>query len=416
LMRVEELFLRARTPSPRLGAEFTKLWGASAVSNIGDGVMIGAAPLLTSSLTTDPTLVSGAAFAGALPWLLFSLFSGVYADRLDRQRVIVVVNVVRGLVVTALAVTVLTGVVSIPIIYVSTFLLCTCETLADTAAASYVPSVVPRDQLQTANTRLMATFTVGNMFVAKPLGAYLFVAAAALPFGFNALTFFIAAIFIALMKKVPVTVPQQPRRGVLAEAAEGVRWLFRHRLLWAIAVAMGLGNLMFAAAFAVFVLYARQRLGVSEVQYGFLLTAFAAGGLLGTAVAGRLRNRFGTAALLRTGLLIEAATHLVLASTTQPLVAAGAIVVFSVHSMVWGVIVVTLRQHLVPDHLLGRVTSVHALFDATGFAVGAPLGGLLADRLGIAAPYWFAGCTMVLIALISWRSLGQAADGVRENR
>ncbi|MGV9840393.1 MFS transporter [Nocardia niigatensis] len=171
----------------------------------------------------------------------------------------------------------------------------------------------------------------------------------------------------------------------------------------------GVGNVVFCAAFATFVLYARERLGTSGIGYGLLLTASAFGGLFGTAAARRLQAWFPTAFLLRTGLVVEAATHLGLALVRSPLAAATILVLFGVHTMVWGVIVVTIRQREVPDELRGRVGSVYSLFDLGGAAIGSLLGGLVAQALGVVAPFWIAAAVMACATAAAWRPLGDAA-------
>ncbi|RKR89235.1 transmembrane secretion effector [Micromonospora pisi] len=394
--------------SARLGADFTKLWTASAVSNIGDGVTMAAGPLLVASITADPALVAGAVFVQQLPWLIFALISGAYVDRLDRRRLVVLVNALRAVALTPLTLAVATDTVTVALIYTVFFLLGTGETLADTASGAFLPAIVAPERLATANARLMATFTVANQFVAKPLGAWLFVIAAAAPFGVNALTFAVAAALVATIRPVPAP-PSAPRTSLGAEIGEGLRWLWRHRLLRTLAVSMGLGNVAFCAAFAVFVLYARQRLGLSDIGYGFLLTTFAVGGLLGTLLAPRLQATFGASALLRTGLIVEVVTHATLAITRTPLVAAGILIVFGIHTMVWGVIVVTLRQRVVPRHLLGRVGSVYALLDLGGAALGSLLGGVLARTWGLTTPFWLAATAMAMITVAAWRPLRESS-------
>jgi len=397
------------TMPARLGAEFSKLWAASAVSVVGDGITGAAGPLLVASLTTDPALVAGAAFAHQLPWLVFSLVSGAYVDRLDRLRLIVTVDLLRGGTLAVLVVAVATGTVNVPLIYVVFFLLGTGATLAGPASSAVLPALVAAEKLAHANARLMATFTIGNQFLAKPLGAALFVVAAAAPFGVNALTFVLAAAVVATVRCDPAPAPPvvASRPRLWSDVAAGVRWLWRQRLLRALAMSMGASNVVFCAAFAVFVLYARHRLGLSEVGYGLLLTTFAVGGLTGTAVASRLQARFGSTALLRGGLVIEAITHLVLATTTTPLVAAIMLIIFGIHTMVWGVIVATLRQRITPAPLLGRVTSSYALLDLGGAALGSLLGGLLAHTWGITAPFWIAAAVMTVIITAAWRPLAQ---------
>jgi MFS family permease len=395
--------------SARLGADFAKLWTASAVSNLGDGVTMAAGPLLVASLTSDPALVGGAVFVQQLPWLLFALISGAYADRLDRRRLVVIVNALRAVALTGLTLAVATDTVTVAVIYVVFFLLGTGETLADTASGAFLPAIVAPERLASANARLMATFTIVNQFVAKPLGAWLFVIAASAPFGVNALTFAIAAALVASIRPIPAPAPV-PRTRLHQDIAEGVRWLWHHRLLRTLAVSMGLANVAFCAAFATFVLYSRQRLDLTDVGFGVLLTTFAVGGLIGTVLAPRLQTTFGAGNLLRAGLVVEVITHTTLAVTTTPLVAALILVVFGIHTMVWGVIVVTLRQRVVPQHLLGRVGSVYYLLDVGGAAIGSLLGGIIARAWDLTTPYWIAAVAMALIVIVAWRPIGQASS------
>jgi predicted MFS family arabinose efflux permease len=394
-----------------ISADFVKLWTASAVSNIGDGVTMVAGPLLVASLTSDPAAVALAAFAQQLPWLLFALISGAWADRFDRRRLVVVVNLLRAVAMGVLVAAVASGAVTVWLIYATFFLLGTGETLADTASAAFVPAIVPADRLPSANAWLSATFTVANQFAAKPLGAWLFVVAAALPFGVNAVTFAAAAAMVAGIRSLPRV--DRPTTTVRADIASGVRWLWNHRLLRTLAVTMAFGNLVFCAAFAIFVLYSKQRLGLSDVGYGVLLTAFAAGGLLGTIAAPRLLARIPATALLRAGLLVEVALHATLAATTEPLVAGTIIVVFGVHTVVWGVVVTTVRQRSVPQAMFGRVTSVYSLLDLGGAALGSLVGGAVAQAFGIVATFWTAAAVMALIAAAAWRPLSAASSHLR---
>ncbi|WP_444951607.1 MFS transporter [Micromonospora ureilytica] len=394
--------------SARLGADFTKLWTAAAVSNVGDGVTMAAGPLLVASITNNPALIAGAVFAQQLPWLLFALISGAFVDRLDRRRLVMVVNLVRAAALAGLAATIATDTVTVIIIYGVLFLLGAGETLADTAMGALLPAVVAPDELASANARLYASFTIGNQFVAKPLGAWLFVISAAVPFGVDALTFAISAALIAGIRRVPVSEKPRRRTSLRTEVAAGVRWLWRHRLLRTLALTMGLSNIAFGAAFAVFVLYCQERLGVSGVGYGFLLTTFAVGGLFGTTVAAKLTRALGSAAVLRAGLIIEVVTHVSLAITTTPWIAAIVLVVFSIHAMVWGITVTSARQRVVPPHLRGRVGSVYALLDLGGAALGSLLGGLFASVWEITTPFWIAAVVMVTITVLAWRPLRAA--------
>ena len=388
---------------------FGRLWAASAVSNIGDGVTLAAGPLLLASLTDDPALIAGAMFVQQLPWLLFSLVSGAYVDRLDRRLLVVGVNVVRAAVLAGLAAAVAGGLAGVVLLYAALFVLGTAETLADTASATLVPALVPPAGLPTANARLMGSQIVGNQLLGPPLGAWLFVLAAAAPFGVDAAACLVAAGLLALLPRPAGRPPEREPARLRTEIAEGVRWVASHRVLRMLALALCLLNVTFVGAFSILVLYARQRLGLDEVGYGLLLSCIAVGGLAGAVLAGRLERRFGAAALLRVGLVLETSTHLVLATTRSPGVAGVTLAVFGLHAVVWTSVTTAFRQRVVPDRLRGRANGVYYLFGVGGSAIGALQGGLVARAAGITAPLWFAFVVTVGFTALAWRLLTPAA-------
>jgi MFS family permease len=398
--------MRAR--GTRLGSAFGRLWAAAAVSNIGDGVALAAGPLLLASLTSDPALVAGAMFVQQLPWLIFALPAGVYVDRLDRRHVIVLVNLVRAVVVGGLAVAVATGTATVALVYGALFVIGSMETLADNASTALLPAVVPSEQLPRANARLMGVQLVGNHLLAPPLGAALFVTAAALPFGLNATTFLVAAVLLATLRGRFRPVPAEPHPPLRHDIATGMRALLGHPVLRMLAVCLCFMNVTLVGAFAILVLYARERLGLTEVGFGLLLSASAVGGIAGTVVAARLQDRFGTALLLRVGLVIETCTHLSLALTRVAWVAVATMVVFGAHASLWGILSMSWRQRVVPDALRGRVNSGYFLFSVGGAALGALGGGLVARSLGITAPFWIAFGGMVVLTAVAWRRFSPA--------
>jgi len=398
--------LHAQKTAP-LGAGFRTLWTASAISTMGDGVTLVAGPMLVASTTHDPAQVALAAFCQQLPWLLFGLLSGVYVDRLDRRNLIVTVNIVRAAALGALAVATALQGLSLPLIYAVFFILGTADTLADTASGALLPSVVARDRLAEANARLSLTFNVGNQFLAKPIGAWLFTLAVWAPFGADAVTFLLAAALIATLRPVRPDTKPAPTR-LRTDVTTGLRWLVRHRVLRTVSLSMGIGNIAFCAAFSVFVIYVQDRLGLTGLGYGLLLTTFAVGGAIGTLSMRRLKNRWPASILLRVGLFVEAFTHIALAATTSPWVAAPVLILFGVHTMVWGSVAATVYQQEVPEGLRGRVGSARLLFDLGGAAIGTLIGGLVAQGTGSTTPFWLAGAVMVVVAVCAWRPLGPA--------
>jgi MFS family permease len=387
---------------PRLGPSFRWLLSATLVNNIGDGVAVSAGPLLVASLTKDPFLVSMALLSEYLPVLLFGVIGGVAADRFDRKRMVVAVNVCRSLVLAVLVLTIATGTVSIALVLAALFLLGTAETFADSASSTLLPSVVGRADLGIANARMQGAFVLTNQLLLPPIGAFLFVVGPAIPFAANAFGFAFGAV---LVSRVVTDVRQaRPERSSLrSETLEGLRWLVAHPPMRTLALTILTFNVTYGAAWSVLVLYAGQRLGMNAVGFGLLTTAVAVGGLIGIVSYGRLERRFSLADIMRVGLCIETGTHLVLALTTSPIVALGTLVIFGAHAFVWGTTSTVVRQRAVPDAVLGRVTGVYRVAIIGGLAVGTPIGGLLAGSFGITAPFWFAFAGSAVLVIVLWR-------------
>ncbi|MFD3404801.1 MFS transporter [Kribbella sp. NPDC058693] len=388
-----------------LGSDFRKIWPASIISNLGDGAMAAAGPLLVASITREPAAVGAAAFIQQLPWLLFALFSGVLVDRLDRRLMIVAADTFRAIVLVALGIAVLLDTSPLWAIYVALFLLGTAETLADNASGALLVSAVPKEHLGEANARLFASATVLQQLGGPPLGALLFAAGAGIPLVFDAVTFAAAAALIARVAVRPPLPDHSTRAAIWREVHEGVRWLWRHTGVRTLALSILVMNITFCAAFATWVLFARERLGLTETQFGLLISVGAVGGVLGMPTYHFLEPRVGSVTLLRAGLVIETTVHLVLALTRNPWVAGATMAVFGVHAVVWGIVSTTTRQVATPDALMGRVNSVYLLASVGGAAIGSALGGLLAQRYGLAAPFAIAFVAMVVMTAVAWRPL-----------
>ncbi|MGW6282124.1 MFS transporter [Kribbella sp. NPDC055071] len=297
-----------------LGADFRKIWPASIISNLGDGAMLAAGPLLVASITSEPVAVGAAAFVQQLPWLLFALFSGALVDRLDRRLMIVVADLFRAIVLAALGVAVLLGTSPLWAVYLSLFLLGTAETLADNASGALLVNAVPKEHLGQANARLFASGTVLQQLGGPPLGALLFAVGNGVPLVFDAVTFAAAAALIARVAVRPA-LPDSPGTALWTEVHAGVHWLWHHVGVRTLALSILVMNITLCAAFATWVLFARERLGLSDTQFGLLVSAGAVGGVFGMPVYHLLEPRVGSLTLLRAGLVIETTVHLILALT-----------------------------------------------------------------------------------------------------
>ncbi len=397
---------------PRLGRSFRWLLGSVAVANVGDGILLAAGPLLVASQTRDPLLVAAAVFLQQLPWLLFGVFAGAMVDRLDRRRLVVLVDTARAVVLLALAGTVATGTVSIGVVLVAVFLLGTGETFSDLASQTLLVGLVDRDDLGVANARVSGGFLIGNQLLGPPIGAFLFAAARGVPFATTAACYLVGAVLvsrIALRRAERRFAEDAARRSVRAEVVEGMRWLWGHPPVRTLAITLVLFNVTFGAAWAVLVLYSQEHLGMGEAGFGWLATASAVGGLAGAASYGWLERTLGLATLMRIGLVLETLTHLALALTGSVAVALVVLALFGAHATVWTTTSQTIRQRAVPDELQGRVASVYMIGSFVGMLVGTPIGGLAARWGGITAPFWFGFVGSALLVVVLWRQLGQIA-------
>ncbi len=388
-----------------LGGNFHRLWTAGAVSNLGDGVVLAAMPLLAASLSREPTTVALVTAAGTLPWLLFSLLGGAIVDRVDRRRAMGVVDGFRFAAMGLLGFALVTGVESIALLVIVSFSLGMAETVFDNASQAILPSLVTDDQLETANGRLEGAQIVANQFAGPPLGAWLFGLTVSAPFFLDAASFGFAAVLVLTLRgSFRAPRDEQNVTSVRADIAEGLRWLFRHRLLRTLAIALGVMNLIGVAAMTMLVLYAKEILHFSNTQFGLLLTTEAAGAVLGSMMAARLSQRFGNGITLTAAITVSAASFFVPALWAQPVAVAASLAIGGFGGVVWNVITVSMRQSLIPDALLGRVNSAYRLFGWGTMPIGAISGGLIARAFGLRAPFLVAGvAALVLAAWVSTR-------------
>ena len=329
--------LAERVAPSILGRDFRWLWSQATVTNLGDGIVLSAGPLLMTTLTREPFAIAMAVFFQQLPWVIFGIPAGAIIDRVDRRRLVVLVNVLRAIVLAVLAVTVATGSANLVIVLTAVFLIGIAETFTDNASGALLATSVPKLHLGIANARLTGTSIVTNQLAGPPLGALLFTVGMALPFGADAICALLGAAFVSRIAATPRPDPATvERRHIRHEIADGMRWLWHHPPVRALALTIFFFNVTFGAAMAVYVLLAKDRLGLDDLGYGLLITLGAVGGLIGSATYPRLERRFSLATLMRYGLVLETFTHLILATTTSALVAAATMTLFGIHAVTWG--------------------------------------------------------------------------------
>lgn len=396
----------------RLGRSFRWLVSSSWTSNIGDGIALAAGPLLVASQTDSAFLVALAAMLQRLPWLLFGLWAGALADRLDRRLVVIVANAVRALVIAVLCVFIGTGTVSIAMVLAAMFLYGTAEVFADTTQQTLLPTLVAPADLGAGNQRMQAGFLAANQLVGPPVGAFLFAVGMAWPFAIQVVC---AALAIVLVSRITApagasfTTVRDGDSHVRKDIAEGLRWVWHHPPVRTLCVVILVFNVTWAAPWGVLVKYSLDHLHMSEVGYGLLTTASALGGIVGILIYGWLERHVNLATLIRVCLTLEVLTHGAFALTTSGWVAIAIMFEFGVYAFVWGTLSTTVRQRAVPKAFQGRVASINMICVFGGLVVGQAIGGVVAEHWGLVAPWWFAFAGSGVTLLLVWRSLANVA-------
>ncbi len=403
MRRVVEAVLPAR-----MGTPFRWLVGSSWVSNLGDGITLAAGPLLVAGQTQDPLLVALGALLQRLPWLLFGLHAGVLADRIDRRRLVIAVDLARVGVLVVLGAALFAGDVGIVVVLAALFVLGSAEVFADTAHGTLLPMVVARSDLGVGNARLMAGVLTMNELTGPALGAVLFAAGNAWPFVTQAVLLALGALLVSRMR-LPVRERPVGRSHVGRDIAEGLRWSWGNAAVRTLTLTIVSFNITYGAAWSVLVLYADRQLGLGPVGFGLLTSAVAVGGIVGTASYDWLERHANLATLMRIGLVIETLTHLAFAVTTTAWVAMVVMVVFGAHAFVWSTTSRTVRMRAVPMDLQGRVVSLYAMGVFGGIVLGQLIGGLIARVWGVSGPFWFGFVGSAVILGLIWSQLSHIA-------
>ncbi len=400
---------RPQKPRPqKLGPDYWRLWWANAISSTGDGAFVAALPLLAVTITRDPRLVSVVTAATYLPWMVLSLPAGALVDRCDRATLMWRSQAVQAAVVAAVAILIVFRIADIAVLGVAGLLLGCAEVVFSNAAQSVLPALVPPELLPKANGSQQVSLTVGESFLGPPAGSLLFAAAAALPFGLDAVSFAGSAALLARLPRTGLSgteisgTSRSRRPRIRTQIAEGLRWLARHRLLRVIAILLGVYNFANQMGQAILVLLATETLHVSIRGYGLLLAVSAIGSVIGGLVNPVLTHRLGMLPSLIVAGAINAAVFVGIGLAPDAAVAAVMLAGQGFAVAMWNVVTVSLRQQIVPSALLGRVNSVYRRLGWGLRPAGALAGGFVAHAAGLRAPYIVAGilCGLALLAAI----------------
>lgn len=354
----------------RTNRDYRLLLSASSVSNLGDGIAMVALPWLATLLTNDALLIAAVATAQRLPWLLFALPTGVWTDRADRRllmaradlmrMVLMAVTLLMVISQTALPVPEGSGNAAILSLAFIAFLFGSAEVIRDNAAQTVLPSIVAHGDLERANGQMWSAEQITGQFIGPPVAGLLIATSMALPFGVDASIYALSAALIWMIALPPRKTTVSAK--FLPALLEGLGWMWRNPLILRLAIMLGAINAVFIGGMTILVLYAQEVLALPSTGYGVLLTFGAmggvAGGLFAPVVAGRLGMRRSLLAALGTFVTV----NLMLGLFGSPALAGLALFLEAAAGMLWNVVTVSYRQHLIPDDLLGRVNSVYRFF------------------------------------------------------
>ena len=409
------------TDSGKLSLDFWKFWAGQTISNLGSSFTQWAVPLLAYKLTHSALSLGVATAATFLPYLFFGLLIGAWMDRVDRKRAMIALDLLNAAVIFSIPLVATFGHLSVWLIYVVAFVQTTIGIAFHAGEFAAIPSLVSTDDLVTANGRIQATYSAAQ--VAGPLLAGLMVAFLSIQWvmAFDSASFVISAISLSLIGRSFNVVSDEPKEPttILHDVREGLRYVLGHPVLRNISLMMALINFVGATTFTQLVLFAHDRLNVGPRGVGALFAAGAGGVVVTGLLAGRLRKRFSFTALAMTSLMLMGALEVVFAGMRWFWVALPLWAAASGLGILFNINTGSLRQAIVPNHMLSRILSIAAVLAWSAIPAGALIGGLVVKATGnVALVYGVIGILNICIAAFFrfFTALGDAQRYVDERR
>lgn len=398
----------------KLGPEFRKLWSASAASNVADGLLRTSAPLLATTLTKDPFLISAVGALIMLPWLLFAIPVGGIVDRINRRHLLAIASTIRMAAAGLLAFTVGFDLITLPIFFLATFLFGVGEVLYDTTIQSMIPQVLHKNQLDKGNSQLQVTSVTLGEFVGAPLSGLLFAASIGLPFLFGTAGILLAVLLVlTIPKQYSIHEPTEPevkeRRSFWADIRFGIKYLYEHKVLFRLVLLTSTLGFLYSAATSTMVLYLTETLKTPIALFGFLFAAPALGALVGAIITPKISKRFGRSqvlavAIVLAGLLITAQGLAPNYWVMTALVTIGSLVVTH-----WNILLMSIYHQVIPAELFGRIHGTRRTLVWGLMPIGSLLGGFIAT-FGLRLPFLIAGGLSFIVALFGYRFVKRLSE------
>ncbi len=388
-----------------LHRNFGLLWSGQAISEFGSRITREGLPLAANlTLHANASQMGLLAALGSAPVLLVGLFAGVWVDRVRRRPVMIVSDLARAGLLVTIPLTAVLGLLHIEQLYIVTALVGMLTVFYEVANQSFLPTLVLREQMIEANSKLSASGSLAEIGGPTLAGVLVQVLTAPIAILFDTVSFLVSALCTSLIRvREPAPVPRTERPGAWKEIREGLRLVLGNPLLRSVAVSSAIRNFSGGAFAALYGLYVIRVLRVTPALYGLLVTAGGVGALLGAFAAGHFVRRFGIGRVL-IGALLFSPISLLTPLATGPHIVVYAMLFTSQLVGDFGLEIyfiseVSLLQMLVPDHSLGKASASMRFLIEGMIPVGAVLAGILGTTWGM-QPTLLAGCTGFCLAAL----------------
>ena len=366
--------------------DFMKLWSGQIISEIGSRITRDGVPYTAVIVLNAPASQMGFLTAvGAASVLLFGLLAGVWVDRFRRRPIMIAADVARAVILASIPIAAFAHRLSMTQLYVVIALAGICTVFFDVAYQSYLPSLVERENLLEGNSKLAMSASVAEIAGPSLTGLLVQLITAPIAILFDAISFLISAVSVLLIRK-----PERPYQ----EPAEtphpiaGLRFVFGHPLLRPLACFSITAFFSMGFFGSLYVLYAIRELHITPAELGIAIAMGGVGSLVGATFAPAIGRRFGMGHTFIGSVLMMAGAYALipLAQGPRPLP-----MIFLMVQQFFGdlafstylINVLTLRQSVAPEEMLGRVNAAMQLMTRGVFPLSAIAGGVLAGTIGI---------------------------------